>query len=292
MRHALVFGASGQIGRPLLARLSCAGWRVTALSRDPQPDRPGLAWLQGDFSQMPALPGQVDVLFSAGPLDAFANWYADSTIACARVVAFGSTSVDIKQGSADAHERDVARRLREGEAGVFEAARQRGAAATILRPTLVYGAGRDATLTRIAMLARQWGRFPLPRNARGLRQPVHVEDLAQAALDSVAGPATHGRAYALPGGEALPYRDMVARVLATLQPPPRLVELPSPLFTAALFVAQLTGRGTGLGEAAVRRMRSNLVFDIAPAVRDFGYAPRAFNPTADMFDPRPAGEEG
>ena len=291
MRHALVFGASGQIGRPLLAGLSRAGWRVTALSRDPQPDRPGLAWLQGDFAHMPALPEQVDTIFSSGPLDAFARWYATSTIECARVVAFSSTSVETKQGSADAHERDVARRLREGEAGVFETASQRGAAATILRPTLVYGAGRDATLTRIAALAQRWSRFPLPRNARGLRQPVHVEDLAQAALDCLAMPATHGRAYALPGGETLTYREMVARVLATLQPPPRLVELPSPLFTAALFVAQLTGRGTGLGEAAVRRMRSDLVFDVAPAARDFGYAPRAFHPTADMFDPRPADEE-
>ena len=287
MRHALVFGGSGQIGRPLLARLSGAGWRITALSRDPQPDRPGLAWWQGDFSHMPPLPGQVDAIFSCGPLDAFARWYASAPVACDRIVAFGSTSVDTKRGSADAHERDVARRLRDGEATVFETARQRGAAATILRPTLVYGAGRDATLTRIATLARQWGRFPFPRNAHGRRQPVHVEDLAQAALACADVGATHGHAYALPGGEALPYREMVVRVLATLQPPPRLLELPSPLFTAALLAAQLAGKGTGLGEAAVRRMRSDLVFDATPAMRDFGYAPRGFRPTAGMFDPRP-----
>ena len=287
MRHALVFGATGQIGRPLLAGLSRAGWWVTAVSRDPQPDRPGLAWLQGDFSQLPALPEEVDAIFSCGPLDAFARWYATSPVVCGRVIAFGSTSVATKEGSADAHERDVARRLRDGEAIVFETARKRGAAATILRPTLVYGAGRDATLTRIATLAKRWGRFPLPRNALGLRQPVHVEDLAQAALACADAATTHGHAYALPGGEALPYREMLARVLATLQPPPRLVELPSPLFTAALLAAQLVGKGTGLGEAAVRRMRSDLVFDAAPAMRDFGYTPRAFQPAADMFDPRP-----
>lgn len=286
MRHALVFGGSGQIGRPLLAGLSRAGWRITALSREAQPDRPGLAWLQGDFAHMPTLPERFDAIFSCGPLDAFAHWYASTPVQAARVVAFGSTSVDTKRGSADAHERDVARRLREGEDLVFEIARQRDAAATLLRPTLVYGAGRDATLTRIAVLARRWGRFPLPRNAYGRRQPVHVDDLAQAALDCVDAKAAHGRAYALPGGETLAYRDMVARVLATLQPPPRLVELPSPLFTSALFVAHFTGRGTGLGEAAVRRMRSDLVFDPAPAIRDFGYAPRDFHPTADMFEPR------
>lgn len=291
MRHALVFGGSGQIGRPLLAGLARDGWRVTALSRDPQPDRPGLAWLQGDFAHMPALPDEVDAIFSCGPLDAFARWYATWSVTSARAIAFGSTSVETKQGSADAHERDVARRLREGEASVLATARARGTAVTILRPTLVYGAGRDATLTRIAELARRWGRFPLPRDARGLRQPVHVEDLAQAALDCVGAQAAHGVAYSLPGGETLAYRDMVARVLATLQPPPRLVELPSPLFTAALLAAQFTGRGTGLGEAAVRRMRSDLVFDAEPAARDFGYAPRRFRPTAEMFDARPTGED-
>lgn len=292
MRHALVFGGTGQIGRPLLAGLSRGGWRISALSRGPQLDRPGLAWLQGDFAHVPTLPERVDAIFSCGPLDAFARWYASASVQSARIVAFGSTSVETKQGSADARERDVARRLREGEATLFDTARARGAAATVLRPTLVYGAGRDATLTRIASLARRWGRFPLPRNATGRRQPVHVDDLAQAALDCVDAAAAHGRAYALPGGETLSYRDMVARVLATLQPRPRLVELPSPLFTAALFAAQLTGRGTGLGEAAVRRMRNDLVFDAGPAARDFGYAPRAFRPTADMFEPRAGENDG
>lgn len=283
MRHALVFGGTGQIGYPLLGLLRRDGWRTTAVSRQTQSDQPGLHWLEGDLGHAEGIPGRVDAIFSCGPLDAFAVWYRQSTIECDRVIAFGSTSVDTKRGSADAAERDVARRLREGEAGLFEAASSRGAAATMLRPTLVYGAGRDATLTRIAQLASRWGRFPLPRNADGLRQPVHVDDLAAAAFACVGSVAAHGQAYALPGGETLTYRDMVARVLASLQPAPKLIELPSPLFSLSLFAAQLAGRATGLGEAAVRRMRSDLVFDLSPAQRDFGYSPRPFRPRADMF---------
>lgn len=286
MRHALVFGGTGQIGYPLLGLLQRDGWRITAVSRRPPTDEPGLQWLRGELGHLPQLPSRVDAIFSCGPLDAFSQWYADAAIDCPRVIAFGSTSVEVKRGSADAEERDVARRLREGEEGVFAAAARRDAAATLLRPTLVYGAGRDATLTRIAQLAQRWRRFPLPRNANGLRQPVHVDDLASAAFGCVASTATHGNAYALPGGETLTYRDMVARVLACLKPPAQLVELPSPVFNFALFTAQLTGRATGLGEAAVRRMRSDLAFDATPAQRDFGYAPRAFRPSADMFLPR------
>lgn len=286
MRHALVFGASGQIGYPLLGLLNRDGWRVTAVSRTAQSDEPGLHWLRGDLGRADGLPGRVDAIYSCGPLDAFAQWYGTSPIEAARVVAFGSTSIEVKRGSADAEERDVARRLREGEQRLFASASERGAAATVLRPTLVYGAGRDATLTRIAHLARRWRRFPLPRGASGLRQPVHVDDLAAAAFACHGAAATHGQAYALPGGETLSYRDMVARVLACLQPPASLVELPSPLFNLSLLVAQMTGRATGMGEAAVRRMRSDLVFDATPAQRDFGYSARVFRPRADMFEAR------
>jgi len=284
VRRALVFGGSGQIGRSLLQRLHEAGWRVDAVSRMPHGDQPGVHWLRGDLERVDALPARVDAIFSCGPLDRFARWYAATAVDAPRVVAFGSTSIEAKHASADSGERDLARRLRAGEDGVFAAAAARGARATLLRPTLVYGAGRDATLTRIAALARRWHRFPLPRGACGLRQPVHVEDLAAAAQAACDAPVTHDRAYALPGGETLPYREMVARVLAALEPPPRLLELPPPLFAALLAVARATGAARGFGAAALDRLREDLVFDPVPARSDFGYAPRGFQPTAAMFD--------
>ena len=284
MKTALVFGASGQVGLPLLDRLGDAGWRIYAVSRQARSDTPGRHWLQGDFAHMPGLPREVDAIFSCGPLDLFARWYATADIAAPRVVAFGSTSATSKHASEDDGERDVARRLLGAEAAVFEASEQRGAGATLLRPTLVYGAGRDATLTRIVGMARRWGRFVLPRRADGLRQPVHVQDLADAALAVLAVPAAAGKAYALPGGETLGYTLMVQRVLQSLQPPARLLQVPSPIFRLILSVARAFGKMQGMGGAVVARMQQDLMFDIEPARRDFGYAPRAFKPKADMFD--------
>ncbi|MEL1262792.1 NAD-dependent epimerase/dehydratase family protein [Pseudoxanthomonas putridarboris] len=280
MRTALVFGGTGQIGAPLLPRLHGAGWQVIAVSRRPQRPQPGVRWLAGGFERCDDLPARVDAIFSLGPLDRFAAWYAHGGVETARVVAFGSTSVETKVASDDAHERDLVARLQSGETSVFATARQRGAAATLLRPTLVYGAGRDQTLTRIAAIAGRLGAFVLPRGATGLRQPVHVEDLAAAALAVVDVPATHGRAYALPGGETLEYREMVARTLAALTPPARLIEAPAPLFRGALALARLTGRMQGLSDAAIARMRQDLAFDATPAATDFGYAPRVFAPDA------------
>ncbi|QOW22356.1 NAD-dependent epimerase/dehydratase family protein [Lysobacter avium] len=288
MREALVFGGSGQIGSALLARLAPAEWRVTAVSRQARPENPdepgnGVRWLTGELDAPPALPARVDAIFSCGPLDGFARWYAAAGMDAARVVAFGSTSVETKQRSDDPFERDLAARLANAEHALFARAKERGAALTILRPTLVYGVGRDANLTRIAALARRWGWFPLPGGATGLRQPVHVADLAEAALACLDRPASHGRAYAVPGGESLSYREMVARVLACLQPPARLLELPRPLFALALHAARISGRASGLGDAAIARMQDDLVFDPGPAQRDFDYCPRPFEPVDAMF---------
>ena len=276
MRTALVFGASGQIGEALLARLDARDWQVFAVSRTPRPPSTNVRWLRGEFAAIDGLPGAVDVIFSTGPLDGFAQWYARELVATPRVVAFGSTSLDTKQASGDAYERDIVARLQAAERLVFDTASATGASATLLRPTLVYGAGRDRTLSRIAAMARRMGFFALPRGAEGRRQPVHVDDLAAAALAVVDAPATHGQVYALPGGEALAYREMVVRTLAALDPPATLWQLPMPVFRAVLSFARMAGAMRGLSDDAVARMREDLVFDAAPARNDFGYAPRAF----------------
>lgn len=283
MRTALVFGGSGQIGAPLIRRLRAADWQVLAVSRQAHVDAPGLHWLRGDLAGVDGLPDAVDAIFSCGPLDQFARWHADTSLRAPRVVAFGSTSLRIKHDSSDAGERDVSRRLSDAEALLFSTENKRSTAVTILRPTLVYGAGRDQTLTRIAGLAQRWGRFVLPRHADGLRQPVHVEDLADAAWAACQSSASHGRSYDVPGGETLTYRVMVQRVLACLQPAPRLLELPMPVFRGVLAVAQWRGIAKDFTPEALARMCQDLVFDSEPARQDFAYAPRMFNPDAGMF---------
>jgi nucleoside-diphosphate-sugar epimerase len=283
MKTALVFGASGQIGMPLLDLLRDDDWRVYAVSRQEHVDQPALHWLRGDLAGVRDMPKDVEVIFSCGPLDVFAQWYAATSLRCPRVIAFGSTSIEVKRGSADADERNVSARLRAGEQRLFETAAMRNAAVTVLRPTLVYGAGRDRNLVRIAHIARRFGRIVLPRDAHGLRQPVHVRDLAEAAFRCINAEASFGKAYALPGGETIDYREMVARVLAAMEPPTRLHEVPSPFFNALLAAAHAAGIARDFNEAAVARMRSDLVFDAEPARRDFGYAPRPFRPTAEMF---------
>lgn len=284
--RVLVFGGSGQIGEAVLARLLRAGWDVDAVSRTAQSASPGLRWLRGGFQEMPPLASGYDAILSCGPLDHFARWQAGGSVASPCVVAFGSTSLTAKHASADPAERNLAACLGAAEDALFASSAARGSRAIVLRPTLVYGAGRDRTLTRMAALARRSGLFVLPRGATGLRQPVHVDDLAATAVAALTANGAGGRGYDLPGGETLAYRDMVARVLAALRPPARLLELPPPLFSMLAATLRATGRLQGFGAPAQARLREDLVFDAAPAATALGHAPRPFRPEAAMFAPR------
>ncbi len=107
-----------------------------------------------------------------------------------------------------------------------------GIAWTLFRPTLVYGCGRDGNITFIASCIRRFGFFPLAGGGRGLRQPVHAADLAQACADALDNPRTHAKAYNLSGGSTVTYRQMAEAVFR---------QLGRPILTPHVPVAVLPG---------------------------------------------------
>jgi nucleoside-diphosphate-sugar epimerase len=193
-----------------------------------------------------------------------------------RLVAFSSTSRITKAQSPDPGEREVAARLATSEDTVRQACEAAGVRWTLLRPTMIYAEGQDRNVSRLAGLIRRLGLLPLAGDGRGLRQPVHAQDLAGAALAAAAAPATFDRTYDLPGGETLSYRAMAERVFAGLGRRPRIVPVPPTLWRLGLALARplLPGATAAMGE----RMSEDLVFDGRPARADFGWAPRPFHP--------------
>jgi len=193
-----------------------------------------------------------------------------------RVVALSSTSLFVKNDSSDHGEQHIARRLAEGEQALRAWAEARGVEWVILRPTLIYGRGRDKNLTEIVRFVRRWGFFPLLGKAVGLRQPVHAEDVAAACVSALTLPAVANRTYTLSGGETLPYREMVCRVFATLGKLPRLVTIPRWMFQVAVAVVHVLPRYKHWTVEMADRMNRDLVFDHADAARALGFSPRPF----------------
>ena len=289
MPRSLVLGASGAIGRFLVPRLLEAGHDVVALSRERhESTHPRLSWVVGDLDREMPMPPSLDAIFSVGPLESFAQRLSRARIdGAVRIVAIGSQSADSKQDSPDPAERTLAERLRRAERLIADAADQCGAARTILRPTLIYGAGLDRSLTPIARLAERWHVFPYISGARGLRQPVHADDLAAACVSAFNSPQTHSRTYAVGGGERLTFSAMMRRVRASL--PGVVIPLPVPLSIARAGAtrARRLPAFAGASPGALQRLDADLIADHRAATDDFGWSPRAFHPTSADWMPPP-----
>lgn len=274
----LVVGASSQIGHFLLPRLLAGGESVLALSRHPRPSRDGVTWLHGALpDRLPDLP-RLSAIISFGPLAGLAEWLAQATFREApRVIATSSMSADSKRDSPVPGEQAISRQLRDGEAALAAACERHGSDWTVLRPTLVYGAGLDKSLTPIARRAMRLRLFPLP-SGRGLRQPVHADDIAQATLAALECPAVMGRVLPIGGGERLPAREMFARVRGSLP----CITVPLPLPAWSLRLAQ---RALPRLRGPLSRLDRDLIADNGELQRLLGVHPRPFRPEFAMWQP-------
>lgn len=280
-RRISVLGATSLVGACLLPLLTQAGWQVTAYSRRAaQPTGERVSWRQikdAPLAPFPVREGNRPDWICVAPIWVLPEHFSLLEAQGARrVVVLSSTSRFTKDDSSDPEEQAVARRLAEAEARVQAWAENRGVEWVILRPTLIYGLGRDKNIAEIARFIRRFGFFPLFGKAEGLRQPIHAEDVAGACLAALQAPGAANRAYNLSGGETLAYRDMVARVFAALGRPPRLVHVPLPAFRVAVALMRCLPRYRHWSAAMAERMNRDLVFDHAEAARDLGFKPKAF----------------
>jgi nucleoside-diphosphate-sugar epimerase len=277
MRSAVV-GATGIVGGYILKNLARSGERPIALSRTKHDSTADVEWFEGDLSapEMPELPS-----FSTLYCTAHAGLMAAALthLACPslrRVVAFTSTSIVTKAESEIDAERESVRRWAAAEQQLIVACERLGIQWTVLRPTIIYDEGRDANITRLSRLIERFGFMPLAGSGTGLRQPVHAEDLAAGAVAAAASSAAANKIYAIPGRDTITYREMVGRIFDGMDRRRRIVAIPPTLWRAAFALARpfISNANVAMGN----RMAKDMIFDAAPAMRDFGWNPREFRP--------------
>ena len=277
----VVFGASSQIGHFLLPRLRTQGESVVALSRKSRREQAGVQWLRGELpGPLPAVEPPSAVI-SFGPLMPFAQWLASAGLpASTRVIATSSMSAESKQASDVPAERALSQMLRDGEAALAAACDKQGMPWTIFRPTIIYGAGIDKSLTPIAQRASRLRVFPLPAG-RGLRQPVHADDIAAAVVAALDHPESAGRILPLGGGERLTAGEMFARVRRSLATPTIPVPVPA-------FVLGMARHAVPRLRGPLTRLEADLIADNSELQRLLGISPRPFRPDAACWTPQPS----
>jgi nucleoside-diphosphate-sugar epimerase len=240
-------------------------------------------WIQGDLADPQSISWpDVEVIYCT----ASARLLADAlptilTPSLRRVVLFTTTSISTKANSRDPEERAGIAAYARAERDLIARCDRLGLTWTVLRPTIIYDEGKDNNLTRIARLIARFGFFPLCGRGLGLRQPIHAEDCAIAAVNAAQSVRAANKIYDLPGGETITYREMIGRIFDGMQRRRFIVPVPPPLWLGAFHLAQrhLPGIKAEMGV----RMATDLTFDRSSAVADLDWHPRAFRPAFDAL---------
>lgn len=307
-----IFGGSGFVGRYIARRMAKEGWRVRVAVRRPNEAifvrpygtpgqvEPVLCNIRNDASVRSALAGADAVVncvgtFDAGGKNSFQAVQADGAARIARIAAETGvgrmvhvSAIGAAVDAASAYGRSKAA----GEAGVLAAM----PGALILRPSIVFGT-EDGFFNRFAGMARLGPVLPVVGAATRF-QPVHVDDVAQAAVKGVLGQASG--VYELGGPDVESFRVLMQRMLRVIQRRRLIVNVP--FIGAGVMAAVLDGvQAITLGlvhngmitRDQVRSLRSdNVVTAGAKGLADLGIEPTAMEAVLPdyLWRYRPSGQ--
>lgn len=274
-----VVGASSFVGGCLLPQLSNHGANVVAFSRQ---ERVGnqryVEWRQLISHADQTIP----LWICLAPITVLhEHLHLVESYGARKIVVLSSTSRYTKNNSSDQHDQRLALQLAEGEQRLQTWAESKGIEWVVLRPTLIYGLGRDKNISEIARFVRRFGIFSLFDKASGLRQPIHVQDVANACISALQTSTCSNRAYNISGAETITYFEMVKRIFAAMNKRPRMISIPLWMFSIAVGVVRCVPRYRHWSSAMAERMNSDMAFDHSEAQRDFGFKPRGFILTSE-----------
>ena len=219
---ATVFGASGFVGRAIVANLAKRGWRIRAACRRPdlaghlQPMgvvgqiQPVQANLRYPDSIRAAVDGVDLVVNAVGILaptgkQTFRSIHAEGAGDVAQASAGVEKLVHISAiGASDSSRARYARSKALGEAAVLEAFPK----AVILRPSIVFGT-EDEFFNRFAAMARISPVLPLIGGGKTKFQPVYVGDVGAAVANVADGTGEAGTIYELGGPEQFTFKELL-----------------------------------------------------------------------------------
>ncbi len=244
-----VAGGTGFVGGAIAAELHRRGHRVVVLShhgeeqRGPLPDQVELR--QVDVATGAGLPGAVQGLdalvislaFRNNPIEAprrgqtfMAVDAAGTERLVAAAVEAGVSRLVYMSGAGAAA--DAPRHWFRAKWRAETAVRESGIAATIIRPTWIYGP-RDVSLNRFIGFARTLQMVPMTNFGGQQMAPVFIDDVARLAADSLVDPAATGQLFEIGGPETMSMRQVIGRALRAAAIRRPIVPAPAPLLKLA-----------------------------------------------------------
>ena len=290
-KMACVFGGTGFIGRQVVRRLADQGYTVKVATR--VPERAYFLKTSGNVGQIvpflcrsgdesairSAVQGCevvvncIGILFEKGK-SSFTKIHTELPRAIAKACAAEKVSrlIHISALGCDESHSKYGKSKLNGEMAV----RENFAAATILRPSVVFGV-EDDFFNMFGKLAAVLPALPLIGGGKTKFQPVYVGDVAAAVEKAATTPEAQGQTYELGGGDILTFREIYERLFAETGRKRLLVSLP-------WGVAKLQGCVMGLlpkppltSDQVDSLKTDNVVGTGAKTLKDLGLAPTSLD---------------
>jgi len=149
-------------------------------------------------------------------------------------------------------------------------------AATIFRPSAMFG-DADGLLTMLSTLVRRTPVLPHFGRGRTRLQPVHVDDVAAAAVRALEQSWTAGRVLELGGPDVLTWRALLERVMRAAGRRPFLLPLPFAVWQLlAMALSPLPSPPISEGQVALMR-QDNVAAPGLPGLAGLGIEPRSID---------------
>jgi NADH dehydrogenase len=246
-----IYGGSGFVGRYIARRMAKEGWRVRVAVRNPNEAmhvkpygvvgqvEPVFCNIRDDASVAAVMQGADAVVNCVGTFDTSGrnNFEAVQVEGATRIARLAAehgvarlvhiSAIGANAGSDSAYQRTKA----EGEAGILAHFPN----AVILRPSVIFGS-EDSFFNRFAGMSRFGPILPIV-GAETRFQPVHVDDVAAAAVKGVLGSAPAG-VYELGGPDVHTFRELMTMMLDMIRRRRLVINLP---WFAARWIAAISG---------------------------------------------------
>ncbi len=271
-----VVGGTGHTGERLCRRLSRMGTKVHVLTRFPegpiakQLTEEGCKIFEGDclrrWTLWEAMEG-TDAVISCAPL----AWAEVLVQACYRLGIERLTVMSSTRRFSHV-ESETVNQVLAGEATIVESDLEW----TIIRPAMIFGGRRDNNLTKVLNIVRRSHIFPVFGDGLSQVQPVFVEDVVTALMETLRRPNTCRRDYTVAGPEPMDYNQMIEQIARACDREVRLLHIPSAMGIMLSRIAGPIVRRYGVTEEAIRRMSEDKVFSIDEAHRELNFIPKSF----------------
>ena len=284
---ATVFGGSGFLGRYVVKRLAQRGYVVRVAVRDPE---------AALFLKPMGAVGQIVPLFASVTREATVHRAVEEAelvvnavgiltesgaasfeavhVEGARLIATQAASCGVARlAHISAIGADSASPSRYGSSKgrAEDAVRAAFPAATILRPSLVFGP-EDGFFNLFGAMARLSPVMPVISGDTKM-QPVYVGDVADAVIAGLIEPATAGKLYELGGPEVWTFRDILALILKMTQRRRLLLDIPPSVAKLQAAVMQHLPGKPLTPDQLLMLAKDNVVSPGALGLADLGIIP-------------------